>query len=108
MTSFDAEKFEEKYVNYFDELQEAYSNAFQYMHGRYDSNLLRSIDHKVLNESEPFYEGDGEFRVELPDNPRDRVQPVSIDDDEFDAVLREFVERIELELRRVFEFDSER
>jgi hypothetical protein len=107
MTTFDPEKFEEKYVHYFDELQEAYKNAYQYMHDRHDSDLLRSIDRQVLDESEPFYEGDGEFRVELPDNPRDRVQNVSIDDEKFDATLQEFVERIEIELSQVFGFEAE-
>lgn len=107
MTTFDPGKFEEKYVHYFDELQEAYKNAYQYMHDRRDSDLLRSIDRQVLDESEPFYEGDGEFRVELPDNPRDRIQNVSIDDEKFDATLQEFIERIEIELSRIFGFEVE-
>ncbi len=47
MTTFDPEKFEEKYTHYFDELQEAYKNAFQYMHDRHDSAVLRSIDRHV-------------------------------------------------------------
>jgi hypothetical protein len=29
MTEFDPEKFEEKYVHYFEELKTAYSNAYQ-------------------------------------------------------------------------------
>ena len=107
MTSFDPEKFEEKYVHYFDELHRAYRNAFEEMHGRYSDVLLRSIDRQVLDESEPFYEGDGEFRVELPDDPRGRVGDVPVDDETFDAVLGEFVERIEFELRRVFGFERE-
>ncbi len=107
MTAFDPEKFEEKYVHYMDELQTAYQNAYQHFHGQYDSTLLRSIDRKVLSESEPFYEGDGEFRVELPENPRERAGDVPVDDETFDAVLAEFVERIELELRRVFELETE-
>jgi hypothetical protein len=107
MATFDPEKFEDKYTHYFDELQEAYKNAFQYMHDRHDSGVLRSIDRQVLDESEPFYEGDGEFRVELPDDPRAQVQDVPVDDETFDAILQEFVERIELELRRIFEFDTD-
>ena len=77
------------------------------MHGRYDSDLLKAIDRQVLDESEPFYEGDGEFRVALPDNPRDRVQNLPADNETFDATLREFVERIEFELARTFGFDGE-
>jgi hypothetical protein len=105
MTTFDSEKFEEKYIHYFDEFQEAYKNAYQYMHERYDSTLLRLIDRQVLNESEPFYEGDGEFRVELPDNPHDRVQEIP-DEGKFDSILDEFVTRIETELQRIFEFEA--
>jgi hypothetical protein len=105
VTTFDPEKFEEKYVNYFDELQEAYANAYRSMHGRYDSELLRAIDRRVLDESEPFYEGDGEFRVELPDDPYARVD-VSADRETFAATLDEFVDRIELELERVFGFEE--
>jgi hypothetical protein len=106
VTSFDAERFEEKYVHYMDELQTAYSNAYQHFHGEYDSTLLRAIDRRVLSESEPFYEGDGEFRVELPENPRERAGDVPVDDERFDAVLEAFVDRIEFELRRVFGFEE--
>jgi len=66
MADFDPEKFEDKYANYFPELQQAYKNAFNRMNDRYDSQLVHAIDQQVLNESEPFYEGDGEFRIELP------------------------------------------
>jgi hypothetical protein len=123
MTEFDPEKFEEKYVYYFEELEEAYSAAYQQLHGQYDSAVLRAIDQQVLSESEPFYEGsaehrsatdssghsprehDGEFRVELPENPRDRVGAVA-DHEQFEPVLDAFVDRIEVELRRIFEFDE--
>ena len=77
------------------------------MHGQDDSDLLRSIDRQVLDESEPFYEGDGEFRVDLPDDPRERVQDLPVDDEQFDTTLREFVERIERELARIFGFETE-
>ncbi len=103
MTEFDPEKFEEKYVYYFEELEEAYSNAYNQLHGRYDSQVLKAIDRKVLSESEPFYEGDGEFRVEIPDDVRERVGAVA-DHEQFDIVLEELVERIERELRRIFGF----
>lgn len=106
MTTFDPEKFEDKYTHYFRELQRAYKNAFEYMNDRYDSDLVHAIDQQVLDESEPFYEGDRKFRVELPENPRDRVQGVRVDDETFDATLREYVDRLEAELRRVFGFDA--
>ncbi|WP_435156071.1 DUF5783 family protein [Haladaptatus sp. DFWS20] len=106
MTEFDPEKFEDKYVHYFNELQRAYKNAFNYMNERYDSELIHAIDQQVLNESEPFYEGDGEFRIDLPDNPADRVQGVLVDDEKLETVLETYVERIESELRRVFGLQS--
>lgn len=106
MTEFDPEKFEEKYVYYFEELEEAYSAAYQQLHGQYDSTVLKAIDRKVLSESEPFYEGSGEFRVELPENPRERAGPAA-DHDQFETVLEELVDRIEAELQRIFEFDGD-
>jgi hypothetical protein len=108
MTDFDPERFEQKYVHYMDELQTAYRNAYGHFHGRYDSRLLRAIDRQVLDGSEPFYEGDGEFRVELPENPRERVGDLPVDDETFDAVLAAFGQRIEFELQRVFGFEAER
>lgn len=105
MASFDPAKFEDKYVHYMDELQTAYRNAYQHFHGEYESALLRAIDRRILSESEPFYVGDGEFRVELPENPRERAGDLPVDDETFDAVLQDFVDRIEHELRRVFEFE---
>jgi len=103
MTEFDPEKFEQKYVYYFEELEAAYSNAYQHLHGQYDSTVLRAIDRQILSESEPFYEGDGEFRVELPENPRERVGAVA-DHEQFESVLEAFVDRIEAELRQQFGF----
>ncbi|WP_226041416.1 DUF5783 family protein [Natrinema sp. DC36] len=105
MTEFDPEKFEEKYVHYFEELEEAYSAAYQQLHGQYDSAVLRAIDRQVLSESEPFYEGNGEFRVELPAEPAARVGAVA-DHEQFEPVLEAFVDRIEDELQRIFEFDE--
>ncbi len=106
MTEFDPEKFEEKYVHYFTELEAAYSDAYQQLHGRYDSTVLRAIDRQVLNESEPVYEGDGTFRVELPEDPHGRAPDVA-DHDQFDEVLSTFVDRIERELHRQFEFAAD-
>ena len=103
---FDPEKFEEKYVHYFEELQEAYSNAYNQLHGRYDSEILKAVDRKLLSESEPFYEGDGEFRVDLPDERVEEVRAAVSDPDQFDTVLEELTDRIEAELRRIFGFES--
>jgi hypothetical protein len=102
---FDPEKFEDKYAHYFNELQRAYKNAFEQMNDRYDSELIHGIDQTVLNESEPFYE-DGEFRVELPENPRERIRgAVAVDDEMFEETLDEYVERIESELYRTLGVD---
>ncbi|ELZ06586.1 MULTISPECIES: DUF5783 family protein [Natrialba] len=103
-TEFDPEKFEDKYANYFPELQQAYKNAFNRMNDRYDSELVHAIDQQVLNESEPFYEGDGEFRVELPDDPYDRLTGTIVERDRFEDVLDSHVDAIETELERVFGF----
>jgi len=105
MAEFDPEQFEEKYANYFTELQRAYKNAFECMNDRYDSELIHAVDQQVLDESEPFYEGDGQFRVELPDDPADRLTTVA-DDEKLDAVLDRYVEEIERELRAVFGFEG--
>ena len=102
MADFDPEKFEDKYVHYFPELQQAYKNAFNRMNDQYDSELVHAIDQQVLNESEPFYEGDGQFRIELPDDPYDRLTGVLVDEERFDTVLEKHVEEIETELQRVF------
>lgn len=102
MADFDPEQFEDKYANYFPELQQAYKNAFNRMNDTYDSELVHAIDQQVLNESEPFYEGDGEFRVELPDDPYGRVSGVLVEEDRFETVLEAHIEEIETELQRVF------
>ena len=101
---FDPQKFEDKYVHYFTELQRAYKNAFNQMNERYDSELIHGIDQMVLNESEPMYD-DGEFRVDLPEDPRDRLQGILVDDEKFEATLEEYVDRIETELYRTLGAD---
>ncbi|MGZ0746960.1 MULTISPECIES: DUF5783 family protein [unclassified Haloparvum] len=101
MADFDPEEFEDKYANYFQELQRAYKNAFNQMNERYDSDLIHGIDQMILNESEPFYE-DGEFRVEIPENPQERLQGVLVTDEKFEETLETYVETIESELHRVF------
>ncbi|GAB6860738.1 DUF5783 family protein [Haloplanus litoreus] len=105
MAEFDPEKFEDKYANYFTELQRAYKNAFETMNDRFDSELVHAIDQQVLNESEPFYE-DGDFRVELPENPTDRVTAIVVDEGKLETTLERYVEEIEAELRSVFGLDE--
>ncbi len=101
---FDPALFEDKYVHYFQELQRAYKNAFNHMNDRHDSELIHGIDQMILNESEPFYE-DGEFYVDLPENPRERLQGVFVDDETFDETLAEYVEQIESELHRTLQVE---
>ncbi|WP_435146695.1 DUF5783 family protein [Halobaculum sp. P14] len=101
MADFDPEQFEDKYANYFPELQRAYKNAFETMNDAYDSELIHAIDQQVLNESEPFYD-EGAFRVELPENPTERVTGVVVDDEKLERTLDRYVEEIEAELYRVF------
>lgn len=106
MPQFDPEKFEEKYVHYFEELEAAYSNAYQQLHGNYDSELLRAVDRRILSESEPLYEGGGEFSVALPDDLDERLQSLSGEEERLVTVLEEFVDEIERELDRMFEFED--
>jgi hypothetical protein len=106
MTDFDPEKFENKYEHYFPELQQAYRGAFERMNDAYDSELVHAIDQQLLAESEPFYEGAGEFRVELPDDPAERLTGVLVDEEKLEAVLERYVAEIETELRRVFGFED--
>jgi hypothetical protein len=101
MTDFDPEKFEDKYVHYFPELQRAYKNAFEAMSERYDSELIHAIDQQILNESEPFYD-DGAFRIELPDAPADRVTAIVVDEAKLSTVLDAYVEELRAQLRGVF------
>jgi hypothetical protein len=107
MADFDPERFEDKYAEYFTELQRAYKEAFQTMNDRYDSELIHAIDQQILNESEPFYEGDGQFRIELPENPHERLRGVLADEEKVQAVLDRYVGELEAETRRVFGFTGE-
>ena len=102
MTEFDPTKFEDKYANYFTELQKAYKQAFEVMNDRYDSELVHAIDQQILNESEPFYDESDGFYVELPDDPESRLTAVIVDEEKLSAVLEAYVERIEAELHDVF------
>jgi hypothetical protein len=107
MTELDPEKFEDKYVHYLSELESAYKRAFETMNDRFDSDLVHAIDQQVLNESEPLYEGDGEFRIELPDATLDRLQGVLVTDEKFEAVLEKYREQLRAELQSAFGFENE-
>jgi hypothetical protein len=107
MTEFDAEQFEEKYVHYFEELEQAYSDAYEQLHGTVDSRILKALDRQILAESEPVYEGDGQFRVTLPDDLAQRIEAVPGDESTVRAVLEKLTAGIERELHQTFEFDSE-
>ncbi len=97
-----ADKFEDKYEHYFAELQRAYRGAFETMNDAYDSELVHAIDQAILAESEPFYEGDGQFRVELPEDPIGKLSGVVVDEKKAETVLARYVEEIESELQGVF------
>jgi len=102
MSNFDPDKFEDKYKHYFPELQRAYKQAFETMNDAYDSELIHAIDQQVLAQSEPFYEGDGEFRIEMPDDPASQLQGVIIDEEKLYVILDRYLDEIENELRSVF------
>jgi hypothetical protein len=100
----DADTFEEqKYVDYFPQLQQAYKNAFNRVNDTYDSTLVHGIDQQILNESEPFYDDEEGFYLELPEEPYDRLTGVLVDEEKFETVLADYIEEIERELERVFD-----
>lgn len=105
MTEFDPERFEDKYVHYFPELQAAYKRAFETMNGQYDSQLIHAIDQQVLNESEPFYD-DG-FTIELPEEPTERVSGVVVDDEKLQQILDRYVAELRRELAAEFDHPAE-
>ncbi|MFC6786906.1 DUF5783 family protein [Halobaculum halobium] len=106
MAEFDPEQFEDKYANYFPELQRAYKNAFEIMNDRYDSELIHAIDQQILNESEPFYdEESGAFTVELPENSTQRLTATVVDDEKLSETLDRYVAEIESQLYRVFDLE---
>ena len=109
MTDFDPEKFEDKYQHYFPELQRAYKSAFETMNEAFDSELVHAIDQGVLAESEPFYEGNGEFRIELPDDAAARISQmgVLVEEEKLDGVLARYVEELDAELQAVFGLANE-
>ena len=103
MTDFDPERFEDKYEHYFTELQQAYKSAFDVMSERYDSGLIHAIDQYALAESEPFYEGNGQFRIELPEDAIERVVPeTELDETELKAVYEAYTDELERQIRDAF------
>ena len=109
MTELTPETFEEeKYVEYFPKLQTAYKRAFNEMNEEYDSDLVHGIDQRVLAESEPHYEGDGEFTIDLPENPLDRLDGVLASDEKVEAVLERYTEELRAQLRRIFGVGDEK
>jgi|APHM01.1.fsa_nt_gi hypothetical protein len=108
MAEFDPEQFEDKYANYFAELQRAYKNAFESMNDRYDSELIHAIDQQILNESEPFYDTETDsFEIQLPENPTDRLTAIVVDDQKLQTVLETYVDELQQQHRRVFGLDDE-
>lgn len=106
MSELDPETFEaQKYVEYFPKLQQAYKDAFNRLNERYDSQVIHAIDQQILNESEPHYEGDGEFRIDLPDDPTGRVQGVLVEDERLLELLDIYVEELQAAHRRAFGFE---
>jgi len=107
MVEFDPAQFEDKYANYFPQLQRAYKNAFNTMNDAHDSTLIHAIDQQVLNESEPFYNEDRKgFDIELPDEPYSRLEGVVVDRETFEDVLEEYVAEIDSQLQRTFRLEE--
>lgn len=102
MTDFDPERFEDKYEHYFPELQKAYKSAFETMNDQYDSTLIHAIDQQILAESEPFYEGNATFTIQLPTDAYDRLEGVVVEQEQFETVLSRYEAAIESELCAVF------
>jgi hypothetical protein len=98
----DPDTFEEKkYTEHFPKLQTAYRRAFNELNGQYDSTLVHAIDQEILDESEPVYE-EGAFRVQLPEDPLDRVDGVVADRERVGELLELYVEELEDQLAAVF------
>ena len=107
MTSFDPDRFEEKYTHYFTELQQAHRNAFDRMQTEADSDLVHAIDQLVLADSDPAYTGGGQFVVEVPENAVARVQQVLETDNRTIAeTLDRYREVLAEELTAVFELSE--
>ncbi|MFB6111677.1 MAG: DUF5783 family protein [Halobacteriaceae archaeon] len=99
-----AEFDETKYTEHFPTLQAAYKEAFEEINDTHDSELVHAIDQQVLNESEPFYDEEEGFVIEVPDEPVARVAAAGlvVDSETVEAVLDEYVEAIEAALARRF------
>lgn len=67
------------------------------MNDAYDSQLRDC--QQVLNESEPFYEGEGEFRIEFPGDP-ERLTAV-VDRERFETVLDRYLDECSRDSRSI-------
>lgn len=106
---FDPEEFDRtKYTEHFPTLQAAYKDAFEVVNEDHDSELVHAIDQQVLSESEPFYDPEDGFRVEVPDEPAARVAAAGVvaDPADVEAVLTEYVTALEEALARRFAADG--
>ena len=109
MTDLTPEEFEEqKYVDYFPKLQTAYKRAFEEMNETYNSDLVHGIDQTILAESEPHYEGDGEFTIDLPEDPLSKLDGVIATGDTAEQVLDLYVEALQAQLRKTFGVSDEK
>ncbi|WP_232703251.1 DUF5783 family protein [Halobacterium wangiae] len=103
MSELTPEEFEEqKYVDYFPKLQTAYKRAFNEMNENYDSDIVHGIDQTVLAEAEPHYEGDGEFSLDLPEDPASQLDGVLASDEKVERVLELYLEELQRQLQKMF------
>lgn len=103
---FDAQEFDDtKYTERFTQLQSAYKRAFSEVNERYDSELVHAIDQQVLNESEPFYDQEDGFYVEVPDEPVGRVAAAGViaDEEQVETVIEAYTDAIAAALADEFD-----
>jgi len=51
------------------------------MNDTYDSERSTPSTSRSSTSPEPFYDGDGEFRIELPEDPVDRLDAIVVADE---------------------------